>query len=76
MKAKKATRLGKLGRALALALAVGACESGECEEGGRTYQDGDNWKCSDGCNACVCNDGVLSKTAALCDPEGSGGEAR
>jgi hypothetical protein len=61
-----------LGLALGLAAALGCagCD-GSCEGVGRTYEDGDHWTCSDGCNGCSCNTGTITSTAALCsDPPG------
>jgi hypothetical protein len=44
---------------------VTACD-GSCEDGGRTYEDGEQWDCSDGCNYCACQDGTVSSTAMGC----------
>jgi len=33
-------------------------------------EDGETWQCSDGCNACSCNDGKISSTLKRCIPDG------
>lgn len=43
-----------------------ACD-GSCEVGGRTYENGAKWTCSDGCNQCGCNDGVAGGTLLACE---------
>lgn len=37
-----------------------------CTEGGNTHASGTSWTCSDGCNTCGCNDGVVSSTTMAC----------
>jgi hypothetical protein len=57
-----------------MALAAVACDS-SCEQAGRTYEDGDVWTCSDGCNSCGCTDGQMSSTGMACSEppaEGAG----
>ncbi len=52
-----------------LVAAAPACESEDatsCDEGGRTYEDGQNWTCSDGCNLCSCNDGTTASSLMGC----------
>jgi hypothetical protein len=56
-------RLGVLVGAVTL---VSGCNSGECQDGGRTYEDGQSWTCGDGCNTCGCRDGEVSQTAIAC----------
>lgn len=42
-----------------------------CNEGGRTYEPGKSWPCSDGCNTCACNnDGTVSTTLIACTEAG------
>jgi hypothetical protein len=57
--------------ALAFVVGANACKDGSCEDGDRTYEDGDVWTCSDGCNHCGCHDGMKSTTAIGC-PEPPG----
>jgi hypothetical protein len=38
-----------------------------CKYEGRTYEDGDEWACSDGCNTCICADGELGATRLACN---------
>jgi hypothetical protein len=65
---KWARGLGVLVSALALAP---ACNSGDCQDGRRTYEEGQNWTCSDGCNTCGCEDGEVTSTLIAC-PEPPG----
>ena len=37
-----------------------------CEDGGKVYEDGEAWECSDGCNFCSCENGTITSTAAAC----------
>lgn len=37
-----------------------------CEDGARTYDSGEQWTCSDGCNGCSCDDGAVTSTAIAC----------
>jgi hypothetical protein len=57
------SELGVLVSAVAL---ISGCNSGECQDGGRTYEDGQNWTCGDGCNTCSCRDGDVLQTAIAC----------
>jgi hypothetical protein len=41
-------------------------QDGVCTEGGRTYKSGERWTCSDGCNSCGCDKGVISSTTMAC----------
>lgn len=41
-----------------------------CEYEGRTYDDGDKWTCSDGCNTCGCADGQVIPTRLACNHDG------
>lgn len=50
------------------------CAERECEDSGRTYEHGEHWTCSDGCNGCSCDDGMVARTAAGC-PEPPGDDA-
>jgi hypothetical protein len=53
-------------------MALSACDaedSGECEHGGRTYADGAQFTCGDGCNSCTCNEGSVESTTAACTGE-------
>ncbi len=43
-----------------------ACDDGSCDTGDRVYENGQAWLCSDGCNSCKCNDGVVTSTLAGC----------
>jgi hypothetical protein len=43
------------------------CGAQTCREGARTYGDGANWTCSDGCNICGCRDGVVGSTLKGCE---------
>jgi hypothetical protein len=56
-----------------MASVVPACGGASCKEGGRTYEDGASWTCSDGCNYCSCDDGVVSSTTMACGGAGGGG---
>jgi len=38
-----------------------------CTYGGQTYQEGDAFKSSDGCNSCGCADGEVVCTLMACD---------
>jgi hypothetical protein len=53
-----------------LGLVFAACD-GSCEDAGRTFDEGDQWTCSDGCNYCGCTDGTITSTAMGC-PEPAG----
>jgi len=61
--------------AVAFVLAATACgdgtSDGSCNEGDRTYEEGDNWTCGDGCNSCSCTDGTVTSTLIGC-PEPPG----
>lgn len=65
---------------LFLALATDCSSSNEasstrtCTEGGKSYETGKSWPCSDGCNTCGCNeDGALISTKQACGcVEGAG----
>lgn len=37
-----------------------------CKYEGRTYEDGEEWACSDGCNTCMCVDGEFGSTRLAC----------
>ncbi len=37
-----------------------------CIDDGVIYQDGESWQCSDGCNHCICEDGIVSSTIMEC----------
>ena len=37
-----------------------------CEEGGKKYSSGSTWGCSDGCNRCSCDNGVVESTLLGC----------
>jgi len=37
-----------------------------CSEGGKEYEDGTSWQCSDGCNNCSCDNGSITSTLAAC----------
>jgi len=64
-------RRGSWGFVVSLTLLMG-CNSGECQEGGRTYENGQQWTCSDGCNFCACQEGDVATTALACPmPPGS-----
>jgi major membrane immunogen (membrane-anchored lipoprotein) len=52
---------------LATACAGNDGSNGSCEEGGQTYEDGEQWDCSDGCNYCGCNDGMVQSTLMACE---------
>lgn len=65
-------------RAFFLALCIAGCASEEpepaqsltekqCVEGGKIYKLGATWECSDGCNSCKCEDGVVNATKVGCD---------
>ena len=49
----------------AVATALSGCGK-SCRYEGRTYDDGDEWACSDGCNTCMCVDGELGATRLAC----------
>jgi len=59
-------------RALLLATTVGfGCFTGclwdsSCEDAYRKFEEGDHWTCSDGCNGCTCDDGVITTTDMGC----------
>ena len=55
--------LGVLVSAVAL---ISGCNSGECQYDGRTYENGQNWTCSDGCYTCSCREGDVTQTAIGC----------
>jgi hypothetical protein len=40
--------------------------SGQCERGTRTYPSGTTFPAGDGCNSCVCVEGVVGCTANVC----------
>lgn len=64
----KARRLVMAAIVLA-ALSCGNLLSGcgkSCTYEGRTYEDGEEWACSDGCNTCMCVDGELGATRLAC----------
>jgi hypothetical protein len=65
--------IGWRGAAIALVVAGAAFASAgcsaSCEEGDKTYEDGEEWMCSDGCNFCSCNDGEITSTAMGCPGE-------
>jgi len=65
-------RVGILTAFLAVFVAAG-CDDGSCEDAGRTFEEGSQWTCSDGCNSCACNNGETTTTAIGC--EGPPGEA-
>jgi hypothetical protein len=46
-------------------LFTSGCED-SCSDGGREYENGATWTCSDGCNSCACEDGEVSSTLAGC----------
>jgi hypothetical protein len=76
---KKRSILSVWGTLVAVVIAARAfvgCGGPTCTEGGKTYLDGDNWECSDGCNSCGCRDGkILSTLVACVDPGATGGSA-
>jgi hypothetical protein len=37
-----------------------------CDDGERTYPDGAQWTCRDGCNSCSCSDGTVLSTLTGC----------
>lgn len=37
-----------------------------CLDGTTTHAHGTSWKCSDGCNSCNCNDGLVNSTTIAC----------
>lgn len=41
-----------------------------CKYEGRTYDDGDEWMCSDGCNTCSCAEGEVIPTRLACNHDG------
>ena len=45
------------------------CGAGSCVYNGVTYQDGDGFPSSDGCNSCGCNNGDVACTERACAPE-------
>jgi hypothetical protein len=51
-----------------LSLASGCPLERSCEVDGKKYRSGTSFPDSDGCNACSCNDGTVSCTAAYCGP--------
>ncbi len=63
-------RASVLAASLFTALSVLSGCNQSCEEGGHTYEDGESWTCSDGCNACGCDNGSINSTAKACsDPD-------
>jgi hypothetical protein len=46
-------------------VAATACD-GSCEDGGQTFENGEEWDCSDGCNSCACQDGKVTRTLMAC----------
>ena len=51
----------------ALVAALQACGGADgCRDGDLRFQDGDVWTCSDGCNSCGCDDGLVSTTGIFC----------
>jgi hypothetical protein len=65
--------LGTTVRALLLATLAGlGCFTGcawtdsSCEDAGREFEEGAIWTCSDGCNGCSCQDGIITSSAIGC----------
>lgn len=44
-----------------------------CNENGVTYANGATWTCSDGCNACSCDNGKVASDLHGCPPENAEG---
>ena len=42
-------------------------EEDRCEYGGWAYAHGETFDSTDGCNICVCNDGVIACTERACE---------
>ena len=59
-------RAGLLAASLVTTVTVLSGCNQSCEDGGRTYEDGDSWTCSDGCNSCGCKNGSINSTAKAC----------
>ncbi|MBK06615.1 MAG: serine protease [Deltaproteobacteria bacterium] len=47
---------------------TGACPKTTCTYNGKTYNDGDTFLATDGCNKCTCSGGQVSCTKILCPP--------
>lgn len=45
-----------------------------CTYDGKTYNDGDSFEATDGCNSCFCNNGAVSCTEMYCEEETPEGE--
>ena len=54
-----------IGLCVAMSLQLLACGDG-CHDRHRSYEDGDHWTCSDGCNQCSCKDGTVSHGNVAC----------
>jgi len=44
---------------------VSGCHT-PCEDDTGSHDDGESWKCSDGCNTCTCRDGDIESTLIGC----------
>ncbi len=64
----------QIGYVLVALLLIG-CKSdnnSSCEYEGKTYEDGESWTCSDGCNTCSCEDGELASSLMHCEVDAGG----
>ena len=70
----KARASWQVAAVVGLSLSLLACEGSvgaSCDDGERTYRDGAQWTCKDGCNNCGCSDGSVLTTAIGCsEPPG------
>jgi len=68
-------RLIVLLAALALSMSGVGCDDSDksCVDDGEVYLDGETWTCSDGCNTCHCDNGVVSSTTMWCGDGGPDG---
>lgn len=49
-----------------LARSVGNRAATSCVDGGVLHASGTGWRCSDGCNSCSCENGVVTSTLLAC----------
>jgi hypothetical protein len=60
-----------VGLGAAAPIGLCGCDDTSCDDGGRSYEDGERWQCSDGCNSCVCSEGDVTSTRIGCGDAGS-----
>lgn len=45
---------------------AGICPCSHCKDATGAHSNGDSWTCPDGCNTCICRDGLVLSTLMMC----------